>query len=211
MVGMEGFSDNSSSDRLVKNRRILMLVSIIFLLLVTAKGEMTRMSILGNVVEFHDPKTPVFLLFVALTYLLIKNFQLIHEIGGTGLKNKLRDFVSYELQDLAKRRADKDAGGDSGYPKERYDIVKRISIFRYVIVENTDINQAKNNTNTVEENQRKFKLELFDILPTYIRGIIYVIMRTTWVSEYLVPTLLGVMGMCIYIFDIDFSLSLIKP
>ena len=191
--------DNTKIERFYKHRRNMLLLSGIFIFLVLSGGTIESINILGSQLKFSNPGIPVKILLVALIYMLIKYFQFLAELNGTGIKRMFNELVSSQVPHIAKCMADTQADGDKGYKTSDYDIVGYKGLFTYEVLENT--------ANRVEgESTKKIAAGISDkylvgpklLWKTYIKSFFHILIKTTWFAEFIMPLLLAAIGLYLY-------------
>lgn len=192
--------DTNKIERFYKHRRNMLLVSGIFIFLVLSGGTVESINVLGSTLKFSNPDVPVKILFLAVIYMLIKYFQFLFELNGSGFKSKFHELVSFQVPHIAKRVADTAAGGDAGYKIGDYDIIGYKGYFTYEVLQNT-ANHVEGDTikKIAAGISTKYEIGPRYLWKTYIRVFSHILIKTTWLAEFVMPLLLATIGIYLYL------------
>lgn len=189
------------TERFYKHRRNMLLLSGIFIFLVLSGGTIDSINILGSQLKFNNPDVPVRILFISLIYMLIKYYQFLYELNGSGFTIAFHKLVSFQVPHIAKKMSDKRSGHDAGYKIEDYSIVGYKGYFTYEVLENVsrlaEGSAAKRIAAGLSE---RFIIGPKLLWKTYIRSFLDILINTTWFAEFIMPLLLAAAGIYLYLF-----------
>ncbi len=189
------------TERFFKHRRNMLLLSGVFIFLVLSGGTIESVNILGSHLKFNNPNVPVKLLFVSLIYMLIKYFQFLYELNGTGIKIKIYSLVSEEVPSIAKDMVNSNAGRDLGFSVDDYDVIGRKNYFTFEVIQKISNHVDGETTKKIAEKiSDRYEIGFKQLWKVYARATLHVIVRTTWVAEYVMPLALSGFGMYLYLF-----------
>lgn len=198
-----GTEDNEIKTRFYKHRMNMLLLSGIFVFLVLSGGTVEKFNVLGSSISFDNPDVPLNIFFICMIYMLIKYFQYLSEMGGTGIKGLVKSMVQQKVSAVAKSIDDKKIGEDSGLQAQDYNIIRYIDYFTYGIkVDSARSGRATEAINGQHGNILSDEHIIgFNVLwNEYLKSFLFVLFRTVWFAEYILPILLAISGIVLYFF-----------
>lgn len=186
-------------ERFFKHRRNLLLLSCVFIFVVLTKTKIDSLNILGSRLSFDDPSVAVKLLLISIIYMVIKYFQFLFELGGTGIKSKVFQYIVMVVPRVAKKNRDKIYGSDAGFKESDYTVMGRIGFFSYQVLEDISSHVEDEKTHGIAKAMSdKYIIDLKLLWSYYLREYIHVILTTTWAAEFVMPILLAFVGVGLY-------------
>ncbi len=188
-------------ERFFKHRRNMLLLSGVFIFLVLSGGTIESINILGSHLKFNNPNVPVKLLFLSLLYMSIKYFQFLYELNGTGIKSKIHNIVSKEVPSIVKDIANSNAGRDLGFSVDDYGVIGQKNYFTFEVVQKVSNHVDGETTKKIAEKiSDRYVVGFKHLWKVYVKATLHVAIRTTWLSEYIMPLALSAVGIYLYIF-----------
>ena len=199
--------DDKKQDRLwngfERQRRNLVLISIVLLLVHYAGLKFTTLNILGNKAELPDQKVIHWVLWVGWFYWGVRYYQYYRDLGDKGYGATFRS----HLMKLAKKPLKKAARGRGKYSfsDENGDLYTLEKIHDPSIVQ-ADIIYFKgyvrydycftpDNLTPIRFKQQDLDVEVHlpQLIIPIIRSVIHVIVSTTLITEYVFPFLMALL------------------
>ncbi len=179
----------------------MLLLSGIFIFLVLSGGSIESVNILGSHLKFNNPNIPVKLLFVSLLYMLIKYFQFLYELNGTGIKDKIHSIVLKEVPSVVREIANSNAGRDLGFSVDDYGVVGHKNYFTFEVVQKISNHVDGETTKKIAEKvSDRYVVGFKQLWLVYVKATLHVVIRTTWLAEYIMPLALSAFGLYLYLF-----------
>ncbi|MFC1335391.1 MAG: hypothetical protein G8D91_12005 [gamma proteobacterium symbiont of Clathrolucina costata] len=147
--------------------------------------------------------------------MLIKYFQYLSEMGGTGIKGLVKSMVKHKVSAVTKSIDDKNIGEDSGLQAQDYSVIRDIDYFTYgITVDSAKSGRATKAINGPHGNilSGEHIIGFNNLWYEYLKSFLFVFFRTVWFAEYILPILLTIGGLVLYFFpDIAPKISWTKP
>ncbi|MCG7988837.1 MAG: hypothetical protein JAY64_19315 [Candidatus Thiodiazotropha weberae] len=195
--------ENETKTRFFKHRRNMLLLSGVFVFLTLSGGSVESVDILGSKLTFKNPDAPLDIIFICMIYMLIKYVQFLSEMGGTGIKGKIRSLVQNKVTLIAKVKDDKLVDGATDLREDDYDIIRTIGYFTYVLTINTQRSTRAKRTledSNNEELSAERTVGFKELWKEYLKALVHIVFKTVWFAEYILPILLAVCGFILYFF-----------
>ncbi|WP_043320701.1 hypothetical protein [Microbulbifer sp. HZ11] len=194
--------DKEKKERFFKHRRNTLLLSAIALFMLFAGGEIEKLSLLGNSIKFERPEVPLQLVILALIYMVIKYWQYLNELGGTGIFRALDHLISGRVPHVARKVRLKQYPSEEVIPLDYFKIIEYNGFLRYTVREVIDPEKD----GALEEEISKalgsdYQVTKRHLWLTYLIVSVKHIIRTTWFGEYIMPLLLAVIAIAAYFFS----------
>ncbi len=194
-------SDKEITERFFKHRRNMLLLSGIFIFLVLSGGTIESINILGSRLKFNNPNVPVKLLFVSLLYMQIKYFQFLYELNGTGIKGKIYSIVSKEIPSIVRNIANSNANKDLGFSVDDYAVVGQKKYFTFEVIQKFSSGDNDETSKELDEKiSDRYEVGFKQLWRVYVKAAFHVVIRTTWLAEYIMPLTLSAFGIYLYLF-----------
>ena len=173
-----------------RQRRNLLLMSGVMLFLELSGGMFKKINVLGSEIILTKPELAMNVLFLALGYLLLRYFQYLNEIGGSGFRARFYSAVSRYIPRKAKKKAENVERNDVDVPLEDYKIIKQ-SFSEYVVLQDLSGLVEDDVKEIATEESEEVTLKFRELVGVFVLGLIEVVIRTPWFTEFALPPLLA--------------------
>jgi len=195
----------------LKQRRNLVLMSVMVSFLNITNAKLEEINLLGNKITINHPESIPFILSFVLGYFLIRYFQYTHEIDNKGFKEKLLKRTEKKLSsNILKREYNKENSElKQVYPSINDVIVTEFVFFDEAMPKNTAAitYEPKEDGAVLDNNDLHVKKKEL-VIPFIVAGF-YVIFRTSLVTTYVLPVIFTVFAFSTYCepFNVFFGLK----
>lgn len=193
---------NDLQTRFFKHRRNMLLISGIFVFLILSGGTIDKINVLGSIISFSNPDIPAKIFFISVLYMLIKYFQFLSEMCGTGFIRNLQARVHNKVRPYIKAHDDNLITGKTGLSETDYNVVMKPNSLSFLIQLDTTSGRVKKFQEETHSfhipHERYFGIK--ELWKEYLKGILYILFRTVWFAEYILPVVLAVSGVILFFF-----------
>jgi hypothetical protein len=192
-----------SEDLFQRQRRNLILVASVVVVINTTGANLTKINILGNMLDIDNPTAMPKILGIVLGYLLWRYLQYTHEITDKGFKERFHRRAEYYLGPYLLKREflKKDSKLAQHFSRVEDIKVRDVTMFHSAMPPNTAAASFEHKDDmkvngVIDENQLPVsKREL--IYPS-IRAGIYIAVRTRLVTDYVFPPMFAALAFSTY-------------
>lgn len=190
----------SAEEAFFKQRRNLIATALLAIFLNVAGGELKKLNLLGNEIEFTNPSAIPAALGLALTYFVIRYLQYAHDVEDKGFAKRFYERVERYLAPYVMKREFKRPNSYlSQCYKELNEIeVESFTMFHEAMPPNTAAASfvGKQGGTVVDENVDVSNWEL--LLP-FARAAIYIVFRTRLATDYVLPIVIAIAAYSTYL------------
>ena len=188
------------NDQFYRQRRNLMLISMLVIFFNTTAGRIERLNILGTEIKLQNPDSLPWILGIILFYYLIRYTQYAHEIENKGFKDRwLQSADRYLSVKLLHREFNmKDSKLRATYPDLEQIKIEQFMMYRTGSFRNTAFASycGIDGGHIIDFNKIPVsKVEQF--LPL-LRAAFYVMVRTRLVTDYILPAVIAIIAFLTY-------------
>jgi len=174
-------------------------MSSVLLFLGISGGVFQKINVLGSEIVLTNPNLATHVLFWMLGYFLLRYFQYLNEIGGTGFRGRFYSAASRHIPKKAKTKAERGEGENIDVPLQDYKIIKQ-SFSEYVVLQ--DISGLVEDDDEVKriakEESEHITLKFHELIGVFSFALAEVVLRTPWFTEFALPPLLAVVAIIQY-------------
>lgn len=187
-------------EQFYRQRRNLMLMSLLIIFFNTTAGKIEKINVLGTELAFQNPNSLPWILGVILFYYLIRYAQYAHEIENKGFKDRwLKRADGYLAIKLLERELKKEKSQVRlTYPDLKQIKIEQFMMYRGGQQKNTAFSTycGKDGGLVIESNG--VPVTKTDQIMPFIRAAIYIMLRTRLVTDYALPVVLAMIAFLTY-------------
>jgi hypothetical protein len=148
---------------------------------------------------------------LSLGSMLVKYFQFLHELGGTGILDHVSTKISHEAPKIAKQLFFQKEGKDEGYEEQDHVLMGRHGNWGYTVLRSTERKAEKEPHKKIARDLgTEITFGFTDIWRKYVAYSLSYAVKTTWFGEYIVPIALSLLAFSFFFFGSP-SLVEVKP
>lgn len=202
--------DTEIKTRFYKHRRNMLLLSGVFVFLILSGGSIEEINILGSKIAFSNPEIPVKIFLICMLYMLIKYFQYLSEMCGTGFIRNLQGIVHDKVRPYIKTHDDNLISGKTKLSETDYNVVMNPNSLSYTVQLDSTSVRVKSFYGGPHSKLilRERNIGFNELWKEYLKGFLYILFRTIWFAEYILPILLATSGIILYFYpEISHTIS----
>lgn len=182
-------------ENFTRQRRNLLLISLVVLFAEMSEIEIHKISILGNEVLFKNPESILIILWVALIYWLVRYYQYFRDIGEKGFGTSFYVRLSAFAKKIAFKEVRKKYKKNNSFSAPGSDAVFEIFPREYRIYE-TSLRRIRGDVEFVVSSNKgrsgtigkdSVIVEFPKLIMPIALSVFHVIFHTRLVSEYILP------------------------
>jgi len=179
-----------ADDNFHRQRRNLLVVSAVVLFLAFSGGTIKELNLLGTRIAFEDPGLLLTGFSLLLVYLFVRYLQYCPELDASDFRRRLAEGIQRAAERIARKL------GPQQLPElQRFRIVEYESIrnSRSEMTFRIAIRTPEDEDEEIMENinQREISVHRLRLVPAYIYTVLYIVVRTPWFTEYVLPPVLA--------------------
>lgn len=184
----------------LKQRRNLILMSVMVSFLNITNAKLEEISLLGNKITINNPESIPFILIFVLGYFLIRYFQYSHEIDNKGFKEKFLKITEKKLSsNILKREYNKDNSElKKVFPSINDVIVTEFIFFHEAMPKNTAAVTFEPKEDGVVLDDNDLHIENKELIIPFVMSGFYIVFRTSLVTTYVLPVVFSIFAFSTY-------------
>jgi hypothetical protein len=177
-------------DGFIRQRRNLIVISLILLFAETSNLSLTKINLFGNELLIPSPVTVNYALWVAFLYWLLRYWQYYRHVDGSDqFRKAYKGRLNMAFEECFRRKeesADPSVFAISSF-NLRHRSMKRIDVqyLKHIVV--------KENPRQTTQAEVKDSLTFFHLVMPRIRSMIYIIVNTRLATEYILPFVIALL------------------
>jgi hypothetical protein len=183
-----------TEEAFFKKRRNLSATALLVAFINVAGGELRKLNLFGNEIEFTNPNAIPAALGIALTYFVIRYLQYAHDVEDKGFKKRFYGRVERYLAPYVMKREFKRPNSVlSRCYKDLSEIqVEDFIMFDRAMPRNTAAASfvGKEGGQLVDENE--LTVSNWELLLPFVRAAVYIVFRTRLATDYVLPIIIAI-------------------